>query len=444
MSGLHFEHGWEDPAGAEGDECRATWGSLAVFVNDLPVSKFYDKQVRSVATRLSLPLYPVAEWMVENWWSILHEVDNRHNINDPEYPVRHDLNRATGAFALPPLRFSSLGDAIELRWRHLDSPSKMVEFLSQGSAILDRHQVEGELTRFITIVIERLLSMDVEDTRLQLDWQAIQTLDQEELAFCKAAALAGLDPFDISKAEARRLEAAAAHLPENLLEDLLAILKNNEFDKARGELNALERIAREHAAPQRRLAKLRDALHRTATAGQAPFRVGYARAVDVRKRLGLNGHLLATTGTLMDAVQLDDTSCVRERQFDLSELEGYIGYRGKYDLCVVLGSKENSERGRFKLARCLHEFLYREATGPHVVTKADSFQQRINRSFAAELLAPSKMLAKRVGGKQFVDFTELEDLATEFGVSSWLIKHQLENHEIAKLRSSSQDGDGYY
>ncbi|MCW5556015.1 MAG: hypothetical protein KIS67_28140 [Verrucomicrobiae bacterium] len=410
-------------------------------MNDWPVSKYYDQEVRSVSTRLYLPLYPVAEWMVENWWSILHEVENGHNLSDPEYPVRHDLNRATGAFALPPLRFSSLGEAIELRWRRAELPSKRVEFLSYGKAILDLQQVEDELTRFISIVIERLHSFEVKNTPLQQDWAAIQALDEDERAFCKAAALAGMDPFAISKADVRRLEEAAKLLPEHLLEDLLAILRTDEFSKARKELDALDQLTQTNAAPQRRLARLRGSLSHGS--GPVPYRVGYARAGEVREALGLNGDLLATTDRFMEAVKLQAQGGVQGHRFQLTELEGYLGYAGKDNACFVLGSETDSPRGRFKLARCLHDFLYGSPGTAQVVTKADSFQQRVNRSFAAELLAPGRVLAKRVR-KPFVVPSELEDLAVEFGVSSWLIKHQLENHKIAKVHSGYDDGDGFY
>ena len=67
-----------------------------------------------------------------------------------------------------------------------------------------------------------------------------------------------------------------------------------------------------------------------------------------------------------------------------------------------------------------------------LVTKASTERQQRNRAFAAEFLAPSAGLRDRISD-QFVDRDQVADLAEEFGVSPYVVEHQIENHRIAEL-----------
>jgi len=434
MDELRFEHGWENPAGAEGKELRATWGHLRISVGEWAVSRLYDHDVRSVSDRIYLPLYPVAEWMVENWWSILYEVENKGNQYTTEFAVRHDLNRATAGFALPKLRFGAMGEHVQLHWQRVDMASKHVEFMSYGKQLVDRAQVEQELTRFIAVVIDRLRSEEVHDTPLQRDWEAISKLTDDERTFCKAAAMAGLDPFAITAKDADALITAAERIPPSMVDDMLSIINGKGFANALRELEGLERLAQHADRASQQLLKLRTDLDRGPVQNALPYEIGYAHATRVRATLGLNGDLLSTTDRLMHAVHVGNARSVVDHNFSLTELEGFLGFKGDDCPMFVLGSEQDSPQGRFKFSRCLHEFLFQDTAKPRLVTKADNDAQRINRSFAAELLAPAHALSKDVSGAGWVAWEFVEELSHKYGVSSWLIRHQLVNQNIAKVR----------
>jgi len=72
---FQFQFEWEDPLGARGPELRATWARLEIRVDDIPVSRLIDEKNRSIRDAVYGPLYPVAEWIAMNWWSLLHEVE---------------------------------------------------------------------------------------------------------------------------------------------------------------------------------------------------------------------------------------------------------------------------------------------------------------------------------------------------------------------------------
>jgi Zn-dependent peptidase ImmA (M78 family) len=56
----------------------------------------------------------------------------------------------------------------------------------------------------------------------------------------------------------------------------------------------------------------------------------------------------------------------------------------------------------------------------------------MSRAFAAEFLAPKEMLRQDLSGS-WVTEEEIDDLATEYGVSPFVIRHQVENHNLAHV-----------
>ena len=74
MNNLQLDFEWQDPAGAKGDELCATWASLSILIDGNPVTELQDKQTKAVRTWVFLPLFPLAEWLADNWWFLRSEV----------------------------------------------------------------------------------------------------------------------------------------------------------------------------------------------------------------------------------------------------------------------------------------------------------------------------------------------------------------------------------
>ncbi len=70
-----------------------------------------------------------------------------------------------------------------------------------------------------------------------------------------------------------------------------------------------------------------------------------------------------------------------------------------------------------------------------MVTRAQSDRQKCSRAFAAELLAPAGAIRERVS-RPGIASDDVDELAALFGVSSFVIQHQLENHRIASIIES--------
>ena len=90
---------------------------------------------------------------------------------------------------------------------------------------------------------------------------------------------------------------------------------------------------------------------------------------------------------------------------------------------------------RFRFCRGLAELPLSPETDALVTSSRSSRQQR-GRAFAAEFLAPSAALEER-RPRGILNEDDIGGLASEFGVSPWVIEHQVANHGIARIRGGA-------
>ncbi len=88
------------------------------------------------------------------------------------------------------------------------------------------------------------------------------------------------------------------------------------------------------------------------------------------------------------------------------------------------------EKMRFLLCRALSDHLF--AAMPSLVTRVKSEHQQRNRAFAAEFLVPAESLRRSIHGG-VVGEEELSDLAQEYKVSEFVLRHQIQNHGLAAI-----------
>ena len=66
------------------------------------------------------------------------------------------------------------------------------------------------------------------------------------------------------------------------------------------------------------------------------------------------------------------------------------------------------------------------------VSQLRTERQQMSRAFAAEFLAPHLSLKKDISTGAVGD-EEISDMAADYGVSPWVIRHQIENHHLARV-----------
>lgn len=416
---------WEDPKRAKGEELRATWASLRVQLETNDFSKavtwLYDKDFNTVRHQVFGPMYPLAEWMALHWFQMLHGTE-RSSERD------QDIRFGAEGFALPRLRICSEGDHVRLRWVPYIHHGANVEFLGEGDFTLPRAQVESELYSFLNRVVARLEEHQISGTTLQTEWQGILELDREERDFCIAVASLGLDPFDLPEGMEERIQGVAGLLSSEVMEDFFPAATSESVLEEAEAVSAVIRHLQGLQKPNTQLEKVRQSMQMLEP-GINPWVMGYEAARKTRTLLGVNAgpislDLLTELG---DAAPVDELASVKR-------VDGIVMRNGTSSAAAVQPDSftKRKDNLKFSLARLLCERLMLQASATGLITREKTTRQKVNRAFAAELLAPAAELQKRLAHSE-VSHEDIQDLADEFDVSSFVIEKQIQNHRLAMI-----------
>ncbi|WP_419551525.1 ImmA/IrrE family metallo-endopeptidase [Candidatus Poriferisodalis sp.] len=430
MNALRFDVEWLDGTGIKGPELAATFASLRIQADNAVLTRVDDKRARTLRDAVYVPLYPMAEWLVSNWWFLAYEAENLLNRTDRAFAQRHSLVTGAEGYAFPDVRFSSAGRLTHIVWSDRMSEWNELEFRSRGSITVDRDQFVQDCSDFVDMVVSRLAACGITATHLQSEWAAIEATDADELAFCATAAGLGRDPYDLDEPQ-KSLVLQVGELLGDLREEALPALGPDEPLAACTAIHkAMEQAVPNEVRLGASLLHSGDLPHHASR----PWQAGYELARRARQVFGLNGELIATTAELAEAIGHDVATLNRATRpvqslGALTSIDGVVRPRDSQTVSFGLRAAGETSQ-RFLFCRALAEAL--TTSNDALLTRANTERQQRNRAFAAEFLAPSASLAERIT-VQFVDQDLIADLADEFGVSSYVIGHQIENHGIAEL-----------
>jgi hypothetical protein len=433
MSGLTLDFEWIDPAEARGKELRATWARLEILLDHTAITRLIDFESRGIRSSVFLPLYPLAEWLVTNWWFLFHEVETLGRSTSDQYDRRHNLRYGSEGFAVPSLTIQPLGEQIKLEWRRIRLDAQNLEFTESGSDHVSARQLRQTFSDFISAVLKRLQEMGIEDTLLEEEWRSIQAVDPEERDFCSAVASLGLDPYTLNESQQQEILKVSESLPAGLLGDFFAVADFSILPEQASTVLAALESSRKNNANLRSLKSLKEELASANKPQGPPWRQGYQFAHDLRQRLNLDGKKLSSRPLLAKALDIPsqqlEAAILRMPSLP-SSLDALSATNSRRSPGFVV-SERREEAVRFAFCRALFEYLTVPADQPLIVTRARSERQKRNRAFAAEFLVPADLLRLALPGEVVGD-EDIDDLAVEFGVSPSVIRYQIENHRLAR------------
>lgn len=430
MTGLRFRFEWEpgDPAVAT-PELRATWSRCEIVVGDACATLVEDRASGSVRRALSVPLYPVAEWIAYNWWSL--SFDRRDHGSGQV--GRRNVRRAGDGFLWPDLEVTPAGEVSLVQWRtptvvSVDNP---IRYLTEGRRWLDSSELAASLSDLVDEVIARLESYGIKETPLQREWAAIRLLDPEEVEFCQWAARLGLDPQSDGVDLAADIERAFTETEPSLREDFFDVVEPTAIPKALAWISdslALSPAPQDSYATALDLAAVLVSARKVseAPANELPWRLGYAAADAVRREL-----------QLADDDRFPPLPVgLRERLAPSRDLTAVGLSDAANQRMHLVVSKHLAPAGqRFATARALWHASVAGPAGPFLLTTASSTAQRIGRAFAAELIAPADGIRLLLGEPgNLAGQEEVSVVAQHFQASELVIAHQIENQLSAVFR----------
>jgi hypothetical protein len=420
MSSIAFDFSWIEAAPSPDKLSQATMAELTIKIDDHIVTTVLDRRMRAYRDRVVVPLLPLAEWMVTNWWFLYYEPD----VESPAvvrqgFSERHDVRYAGDGFFLPSLTISSVGDRARLSTEPWNPRHGAVEFLGRYSRTVDRSSLEAALRTVVDAVIERLQSNKTPVAALERDWAAINSVQEDERSFCKAAALLGIDAFEADDATSATIVRLWETMNPSLREDLFAC---SDPSSASAVASWIQRgLTQLNQIPSGDgWATLRRNLSQEIS--EIPWERGYELARRARKSIG-------TTGGGFD---FDGAWAVGNRELNLpsDRIDALVAENAPS--CLI---RARSEIGRrFLLARAVGDYLSRPTHEPQLLTSVSTEKQALSRAFAAEFLAPSVALRTQLGSApRYIDADAIDDLARRFGVSSFVIRHQIQNHKLGTI-----------
>ena len=435
MAELSYDIDWLDADGINGPELSATWASLRIRAGDSTITRVLDDRAKTVREFVYVPLYPLAEWLATNWWFLTHEMENPAREGDLDFHRRHALRTGREGYAYPDLEMVTIGARTRLAWKRDVLRWTHVEFLDQGETWVDSDVFRDACADLIDQVIRRLAAFDITGTLLQDEWEAIQSVAPEEAQFCHAAAGLGWDPYDLDDAR-RTLILDLADRLGNLLCEAVAAFGENDLRPWFAIVDDFEQARRFNSLSLESLRSFRDDALASVGWSRDPWTAGYDCARRLRRHLDLDGEPLPTMERLASALEEDRAAVERVTTKpvglgDWPKLVDAVVTRNEAELPAFAFRRRSEESRRFHFCRALAEVVFSPGSDTFL-TRAHSERQQRNRAFAAEFLAPSEGLRSRVSGS-VADSDDIDELATEFGVSSLVIEHQVRNHRIARV-----------
>ncbi|MBT9559505.1 MAG: hypothetical protein IV100_25975 [Myxococcales bacterium] len=439
---MQFEVEWEDAPGVRDRVLAATWGRLSLKVDGSYVTEVLDLRSSSRRTGIYGSLFPLAEWIVDSWWNLLHEpcpttpVVSARAAKSWMRPFlqRHGLLSARDGGALPDLSIWNDGAETILHWDPDPPPisETRIRFVGQGHVRLPASAVQAGLTSLVNQVLGRLdalgLGEDEDTVRVRAAWAAVGDSTSDEPETCRRLALLGLNPYDPDDATEEIVALvgrAGAFLPPLLADDLLTGTRPSELV---ADLAWVEAGARDFGTHE---------LPRLVRVGRTAHEAGYSAAREARRLLGLDTRSpVRDLPSVLVAGLGWSEEVERERARGAStRLDALVGWSAATQKPLSLVASRRSDTAtRFRLARAAYVILASAVTAaPRLLTAAATHSQRESRAFAAELLVPAAALEERVRGA--VSESQVEEIAEEFRVSPLLVKHQIENHRIGTIEA---------
>jgi hypothetical protein len=427
----------DQPAATDPVE-RLTWCALRVRIGERFPSMIWDKELRSERKNLYLPAFPVVEWIVENWWSMLNELCSWETVPTSavgpaqwKWLKRHCLRSTDSSLMLPALYIFHDGLSLRAEWRadpQGSMPNMPGEFVGDGSDQLDSDATKSSLTLFIEAVLGRVAQVrDARVSEITEHWRAIQCADGQEQDFCTLAGRMGIDPYDASEMTdelARFLEQTVTSPEDPLLRDLTEVARPDSLVQQWSWLSDVGTDLKLGSNP----IELSFAIPARAA---SPPQFGYrlARVVRAAAQESPNSPLHSVESVAHEV--LGRNLRIEDRNHVLGHgIRAIIGRSADDGDVVAAGPQPvRPDSRRFLNARSLYHALVTTRESHRLVTDAFSWDQKASRAFAAELLAPQQALANSISSSG-ADSSAIEELSHDFEVSTRVIERQLANAGI--------------
>ena len=375
--------------------------------------------------------HALAEWFVRNWWRLSFEPYLVTGANDSldKWERAHWLSSIGEGYVWPNICIASDGYRVSLTSSaYEDLYAKSFRYLGPTRAETVPLQVfHHAVDKFISCVVERMTRTRPKMRwQLPTQWSTLEEARAEPLTMQRRRfeAMLGFNPGEADDTELDRgIEASKKVGSDAIME--LAAESNGQGERQRFDPMALAEIAKSKGFTR----DVNDHVSFSPSAevpkwGEvAAWRVGVATARALRNQENLNGQSISDRKLAqMAATRTNVIQNTGRRSPEISfSLE-----RDPKSSWIALRSKW-AEGRRFDLARLIGDRLFANGINEPMqpATQSFTYRQKVQRAFAAELLAPIDAISEYLGADRSDE--NVHRAADHFKVSSLTIHSSLQN-----------------
>jgi hypothetical protein len=328
-----------------------------------------------------------------------------------------------GGFVWPNITVFSDGERVVLLAKPTQNvPQEPLRYIADHVAVVRAGEFENLIDDFVEKVIGKLLAEEISATNLNEIWNNVgaERADAAVAMRRKFEAMLGFDPDEADPATIEGLVADSASLGESAMSEIAA-----HKTMSGKVLNAAELRAVASTGYDATLGSVINLATRASLppVGQIP---AWRRGAEAAQNLRLQEHLGAAP---LSNQRLAEMLGVNRRILSEDVVGPEISFvlnEAPNSARIVLHPKRETGR-RFEMSRLLGDQLTTAGQCLFPATKAYTYRQKMQRSFAAELLCPFEALADMLHGDYSAE--AIEEASEYFSVSELTVRTLLVNHE---------------
>lgn len=432
---LVFNWNWDllDPEETDTDliRCLARW---VWRVRGQVVTRHHVNNNRMmVQDELFVSLLPFTEFVLANWWALLHEQSVRPSqIDRLALHRRHTIDVHSDGFVYPSVSLFGAGSHIRVSTQAREVQSAGLRFITTQTRDpwtgLPREILEQRLLELANDTLQRLgQRSSVCELRACLEAIENSRMDVEETRFCIAAGLLGEDPYAMEPSVQQDLLDTVAQFGEDFALELFTVLDASSLAISRAAIGNVDAVLAQGS--QELAAAIIQARQDYSTPGESgqesPWQRGYTAASAIRERIGLDPGF--TDFSSLSKVVLGIDWVPKERHSLPLNAQGF-GRCDEREASVILAPPPRRNR-LFVWAQMLGDMLLSGAQNRFIAIRNASDRQKAARAFAAELLLPASVLEAR----KWHDIQWRQALIEHYGVSPAIAEYQYRNRVAPNL-----------
>ena len=386
---------------------------------------------REIEDRVEVPLYHLAEWVAENWWSLLFEPQkNEDSEAENAFRERHWLGTARRGFALPDVWLNPVGDAVSVVANPCNLRQAGVHFLEEYSALVPLDQVRSVLTHFVDATVAKLRERSVIGTDLEETWDRVTGTPPDAEVFCRCMGALGLSPYEEHPRVEAILDELTEKLPTSLVLEICQAADAGNL-KATADAAALAQKSLDSAASLD-LSAVKDIVLPADRPTLEAWHHGVQSARKVRTVLGISQDDPCGVDRLFDRLHYNPNAVSPALPPEsVPNLNGAVDREDdNFRVAVIEG---RPAQRRFSGTRGIFLAWSSDRKARKLLTSARTRDQQASRAFAAELCAPIGWIRQHARNGRLTSY-DIEELAEDLNISGFVVFNQARNNGLDVVR----------